>query len=234
MPKRGKKYRGAIEGIDLKARRDISEAVKLVKQCKIAKFDESVDVDVRLGVDPRNADQQVRGTVALPHGTGKEVRVAVFAKGDAAQAAKDAGAEYVGAEDLVEKIKGGWTDFDAAVATPDMMRFVGMIGKILGPRGLMPNPKAGTVTPNAAQVVKELKAGKVEYRLDRQAIVHCSVGKVSFEERQLEENIQALLDALWRAKPSSAKGIYIKSVSVSSTMGPGIPINYAGPQAAAA
>jgi large subunit ribosomal protein L1 len=234
MPKRGKKYRASVEGIDLKVRRDISEAVKLVKQFKFAKFDESVDVDVRLGVDPRNADQQVRGTVALPHGTGKDVRVAVFAKGDAAQAAKDAGAEYVGAEDLVEKIKGGWTDFDAAVATPDMMRFVGMIGKILGPRGLMPNPKAGTVTPNAAQVVKELKAGKVEYRLDRQAIVHCSVGKASFTEEQLEENIRALLDALWRAKPSSAKGTYVKSVSVSSTMGPGIAINYAGPQAAAA
>lgn len=233
MPRRGKKYRGAIEGVDLKAKRDVDEAVKLVKQFKFSKFDESVDLDVRLGVDPRNADQQVRGTVALPHGTGKSVRVAVFAKGDAAQAARDAGAEYVGAEDLVEKIKGGWTDFDAAVATPDMMRFVGMIGKILGPRGLMPNPKAGTVTPNAGQVVKELKAGKVEYRLDRQAIVHCSVGKISFEANQLEENIRALLDALWRAKPSSAKGSYIKSVSVSSTMGPGVAINYIGPVAVA-
>lgn len=234
MPKRGKKYRGKIEGLDLKAKREVGEAVKLVKETCFAKFDESVDVDVRLGVDPRNADQQVRGTVALPNGTGKDVRVAVFAKGDAAQAAEEAGAEVVGAEDLVEKIKGGWTEFDAAVATPDMMRFVGMIGKILGPRGLMPNPKAGTVAPNPAQVVKELKAGKVEYRLDRQAIVHCSVGKASFDEKALEENIRALLDALWRAKPASAKGAYIKSVSVSSTMGPGIPINYVGPQGVAA
>lgn len=234
MPKRGKKYRSKVEGFDLKARREVDEAVKLVKQSCFAKFDESIDVDVRLGVDPRNAEQQVRGTVALPNGTGKDVRVAVFAKGDAAQAAKAAGAEHVGAEDLVEKIKGGWTDFDAAVATPDMMRFVGMVGKILGPRGLMPNPKAGTVTPNPGQVVKELKAGKVEYRLDRQAIVHCSVGKASFDEKALEENIRALLDALWRAKPASAKGAYIKSVSVSSTMGPGVPINYVGPQGAAA
>lgn len=234
MPKRGKKYRSKVEGIDPKARREVDEAVKLVKQSCFAGFDESIDVDVRLGVDPRNAEQQVRGTVALPHGTGKDVRVAVFAKGDAAQAAQAAGAEHVGAEDLVEKIKGGWTDFDAAVATPDMMRFVGMVGKILGPRGLMPNPKAGTVTPNPGQVVKELKAGKVEYRLDRQAIVHCSVGKASFEEKALEENIRALLDALWRAKPASAKGTYIKSVSVSSTMGPGVHINYVGPQGVAA
>lgn len=233
MARRGKKYRAASEGLDRKVKHEVEEAVKLLKKSAYAKFDESIDLDVRLGVDPRNADQQVRGTVALPHGTGKSVRVAVFAKGDAAQAAKDAGAEYVGAEDLVEKIKGGWTDFDAAVATPDMMRFVGMIGKILGPRGLMPNPKAGTVTPNAGQVVKELKAGKVEYRLDRQAIVHCGVGKASFNEKQLEENIRTVLDAIWRAKPASAKGVYLKSVSVSSTMGPGIPINYNGPQAAA-
>lgn len=230
MPRHGKKYRDSKAKTDPKAKLNIADAVKAVKEASFAKFDETVDVDVRLGVDPRNADQQVRGTVALPHGTGKDVRVVVFAKGDAAKAAEEAGAEEVGAEELVEKIKGGWTDFDAAAATPDMMRVVSKIGKILGPRGLMPNPKAGTVTPNVGQVVKELKAGKVEYRVDRQAIVHCSVGKTSFEDSQLAENVQTLLDALQKAKPASAKGAYMKSVSVSSTMGPGVAIHYAGPE----
>lgn len=228
MAKHGKKYRAAFEKLKPGEQYPIDAAVKLVKDTHYAKFDASVDIDVRLGVDPRNADQQVRGTVVLPHGTGKKVRVVVFAKGDAAAAALAAGAEFVGAEDLVEKIQGGWTDFDAAAATPDMMREVSKVGKILGPRGLMPNPKAGTVSPDVANVVKELRAGKVEYRLDRQAIVHCSVGKTSFGEGQLADNVQALLDAIHRAKPASAKGVYMKSVSVSSTMGPGISIRYGG------
>lgn len=229
MPKRGKKYRASAGKIDRATNYPIADAVKLVKEAKFAKFEETVDLDIRLGVDPRNADQQVRGTVLLPHGTGKSVRVAVFAKGDAADAAKAAGAEVVGAEDLVDKIQAGFTDFDAAVATPDMMRHVGKIGKILGPRGLMPNPKAGTVTPNVADVVKELKAGKVEYRLDKQGNVHCSVGKTSFSDDQLADNVNALLEAVWRAKPQSAKGTYMKSISVSSTMGPGVKVRYAGP-----
>jgi large subunit ribosomal protein L1 len=229
MARRGKKYRAAVAKIDPASAYAVPEAVKLVKDAKFAKFDETVDLDVRLGVDPRNADQQVRGTVLLPHGTGKSVRVAVFAKGDAADAAKAAGAEVVGAEDLVDKIQAGFTDFDAAVATPDMMRHVGKIGKILGPRGLMPNPKAGTVTPNVADVVKELKAGKVEYRLDRQGIVHVSVGKTNFSADQLADNVTSLLEALWRAKPQSAKGTYMKSISLSSTMGPGVAIRYSGP-----
>jgi large subunit ribosomal protein L1 len=224
MPKHGKNYRAAAEKIDRTKTYPLAEAVGLLKQTHFAKFDESVDLDVRLGVDPRNADQQVRGTVNLPHGTGKKVRVLVFAKGDAADAAKAAGADYVGAEDLIEKIQGGWTDFDACVATPNLMRDVSKVGKILGPRGLMPNPKTGTVTMDVATVVGELKAGKVEYRLDRHAIVHCTVGKKSFNEQALAENIQTLLDALNKAKPASAKGVYMKTVSVSTTMGPGVPI----------
>ncbi len=227
MPRHGKQFRQALNGVDRQARYSVEEAVQKLRALRYAKFDESVDVDIRLGVDPRNADQQVRGTVVLPHGTGKRVRVAVFAKGDAAEAARAAGAEFIGGEDLVEKIKGGWTDFDAAVAAPDMMRFVGQVGKILGPRGLMPNPKAGTVTPDVAQVVRELKAGKVEYRLDRQAIIHCSVGKTSFDEAKLVENITTLLEAVQRAKPAAAKGVYMKSITVSSTMGPGIKVAYA-------
>lgn len=229
MAARGKKYREAAAKIDRMTDYPVAEAVKLVKAAKYTKFEETVDVDVKLGVDPKNADQQVRGTVILPHGTGKRVRVAVFAKGEAADAATAAGAEVVGAEDLVEKIQGGFTDFDAAVATPDMMRHVGKVGKILGPRGLMPNPKAGTVTPNVAQIVKELKSGKVEYRVDRQAIVHCSVGKTSFEAAQLADNVMVLLDALHRAKPPSAKGNFMRSISISSTMGPGVGIRYGGP-----
>jgi large subunit ribosomal protein L1 len=224
MPKHGKKYREAVGKIDRTQKYTVAEAVKLLKESHFAKFDESVDVDARLGVDPRNADQQVRGTVVLPHGTGKTVRVAVFAKGDAATEAQKAGADAVGAEDLVQRIQGGWLEFDAAVATPDMMREVSKVGRVLGPRGLMPNPKTGTVTMNVGQVVKELKAGKVEYRLDRYAIVHCSVGKKSFEPEKLAENVQALIDALNKARPAAAKGVYMKSVSVSTTMGPGIAI----------
>lgn len=228
MAKRGKKYNEAAKQVEHGAKYAVPEAVKRLKQAHFAKFNETVDLQIRLGVDPRNADQQVRGTVVLPHGTGKSVRVVVFAKGDQAEAATKAGAEEVGAEDLVEKIKGGWTEFDAAVATPDMMRIVSQVAKVLGPRGLMPNPKAGTVTPNVAQVIKELKAGKVEYRLDRQAIVHCSVGKINFEEGQLVENITTLLDALQKAKPASSKGTYMKSISLSSTMSPGIALTYLG------
>ena len=224
MAKHGKQYRAAREKITPETTFSLAEAVKLIKEVAYAKFDESVDLDVRLGVDPRNAEQNVRGTVNLPNGTGKTVRVAVFAKGDAAKAAEAAGADAVGAEDLVERIQKGFLDFDAAVATPDMMREVSKVGRILGTRGLMPNPKTGTVTTNVAQVVAELKAGKVEYRLDRFANVHCSVGKRSFTEEALAENIQALLDALIKAKPSSAKGVYMKSVSVSTTMGPGVPV----------
>jgi large subunit ribosomal protein L1 len=224
MARHGKKYREAIKLIDRAEQYTVAEAVALLKKVSYAKFDESVDLDVRLGVDPRNADQQVRGTVVLPHGTGKTVRVAVFAKGAQADEARAAGADVVGAEDLVTLIQGGTIEFDAAVATPDMMREVSKVGRILGPRGLMPNPKTGTVTPNVGQVVKELKAGKVEYRLDRNANVHCSVGKKSFDEAALAENIQTLIDALNKAKPSAAKGVYMRNIAVSSTMSPGIPV----------
>jgi large subunit ribosomal protein L1 len=224
MPSHGKKYREVVKKLDSSQKLGVAEAVALLKQLSFAKFDETVDLDIRLGVDPRNADQQVRGTVNLPNGTGKTVRVAVFAKGEAAAAAEAAGADVVGSDDLVAKIQGGWTEFDAAVATPDMMREVSKVGKILGPRGMMPNPKTGTVTPNVAQVVKELKAGKVEYRLDKGANVHCSVGKKSFTEQALTENIQSLLDALTKAKPASSKGVYMKSVTVSTTMSPGVAI----------
>ncbi|MCL5269998.1 MAG: 50S ribosomal protein L1 [bacterium] len=224
MPSHGKKYRQAVDSIDRTRKYTVAEAVNLLKKTSYAKFDESVDLDIRLGVDPRNADQQVRGTVNLPNGTGKSVRVVVFAKGEAAAEAQAAGADFVGAEDLIEKIQGGWLDFEAAVATPNMMRDVSKVGRVLGPRGLMPNPKTGTVTMAVGQVVKELKAGKVEYRLDRYANIHCSVGKRSFEENALAENIQSLIDAIQKARPASAKGVYMKSVSVSSTMGPGIPL----------
>ncbi|HPK02675.1 MAG TPA: 50S ribosomal protein L1 [Candidatus Sumerlaeota bacterium] len=224
MPKHGKQYRAAIEQVDRQKRYTISEAVALLKKANFAKFDESVDLDLRLGVDPRNAEQQVRGTVNLPHGTGKKVRVAVFAKGDAAREAEEAGADVVGAEDLVQKIQGGFLEFDAAVATPDMMREVSKIGRVLGPRGLMPNPKTGTVTNNVSQVVQELKAGKVEYRLDRNANVHCTVGKKSFAEEALAENVQTLIDAIQRARPASAKGVFMRSATLSTTMGPGIKL----------
>ncbi|MCB2153558.1 50S ribosomal protein L1 [bacterium] len=224
MPKHGKKYREKFEQYDKTELCEVRPAVELLRKLSYAKFDESVQLDVRLGVDPRNAEQQVRGTVALPHGTGKTVRVAVFASGDNLRAAEEAGADVVGGEDLVKRVQEGFLDFDAAIATPDMMRHVGRLGKVLGPRGMMPNPKVGTVTPNVADAVQNLKAGQVEYRLDRYGIVHVSVGKMKFTDDQLAENVDALLDALLKARPSAAKGTYMRSVTLSSTMSPGIKI----------
>lgn len=224
--KHGKKYVDSAKLVDRTMLYDPAEALGLTVKTATAKFDETVEAHIRLGVDSRHADQQVRGAVVLPNGTGKTVRVVVFAKGDNAKAAEDAGAEFVGAEDLVAKIQGeGWTDFDVAIASPDMMGLVGRLGKVLGPRGLMPSPKAGTVTPNVAQAVTEAKAGKIEYRLDKTNIIHCPIGKASFTEAQLKENFDALLGAIIKAKPAAAKGQYIKSVAVASTMGPGIKIN---------
>lgn len=228
MAKHGKNYRGRVGKVKEGAKYEVADAVKTLKQIHYAKFNETVDLQIRLGVDPRNSEQQVRGTVVLPHGTGKTVRVIVFAKGDQAAAAQEAGVEAVGAEDLIERIEKGWMDFDAAIATPDMMRIVSKVAKVLGPRGLMPNPKAGTVTPNVAQVIKELKAGKVEYKLDRQAIIHCSIGKINFSEEQLAENVKMLMDAVQKARPASLKGTYIKSVAISSTMSPAVRLNYFG------
>lgn len=224
MPKHGKKFRAAAEKVEAGKTYQLSEAVKLVKEVAFAKFNESVDLDFRLGVDPRHADQQVRGTVSLPHGTGKSVRVAVFCKGEKASEAEKAGAEYVGAEDLVAKIQGGFTDFDACIATPDMMGQVGRLGKVLGPRGLMPNPKTGTVTMDVARAVEEIKAGKVEFRVDKTGNVHVAVGKVQFTEDQIRENAETVIEAIQRAKPAAAKGIYIRNVTISSTMGPGVKI----------
>jgi len=203
----------------------IDEAISLVKDASFAKFDETVDITVRLGVDPRKADQMVRGAVVLPNGLGKTVRVLVFAKGEKAQEATDAGADYVGGDDLVAKIQGGWFDFDTAIATPDMMGTVGKIGKILGPRGLMPNPKVGTVTFDVGRAVNESKSGKIEYRVEKAGIVHAPVGKVSFEGDKLVGNVVALMDALIKAKPSTAKGLYLKKICISSTMGPGVNID---------
>ena len=231
----GKKYAEAAKAIDKDKLYAPPEAIGLVKSGARRKFDESVDVAIRLGVDPRKADQMVRGTVSLPHGTGKSVRVAAFAQGAAAEEAKAAGADIVGAQDLADRIqKENFFDFDAVVATPDLMgSVVSKLGRILGPRGLMPNPKAGTVTPEVAKAVKEIKAGKLEYRVDKGANVHLIIGKTSFEERQLLENLQAVLDEIVRAKPAAAKGKYIKGVTVSSTMGPGVKVDpgrHAGPE----
>ncbi|PRR69342.1 50S ribosomal protein L1 [Neomoorella humiferrea] len=225
MPKHGKRYREISKLVDRQQLYEPAEAIALAKKTASAKFDETVEVAVRLGVDPRHADQQVRGTVVLPHGTGKTRRVLVFAKGEKAKEAEEAGADYVGAEELVEKIQNGWLDFDVAIATPDMMGVVGKLGRILGPRGLMPNPKTGTVTMDIARAVKEVKAGKIEFRVDKTAIVHAPIGKASFPEEKLRENFQALIEALVRAKPAAAKGQYLKSISVATTMGPGIKIN---------
>ncbi|WP_406677332.1 50S ribosomal protein L1 [Moorella sp. ACPs] len=225
MPKHGKRYREVSKLVDRQQLYEPGEAIALVKKTASAKFDETIEVAVRLGVDPRHADQQVRGTVVLPNGTGKTRRVLVFAKGEKAREAEEAGADFVGAEDLVEKIQGGWLDFDVAIATPDMMGTVGKLGRILGPRGLMPNPKAGTVTMDLARAIKEVKAGKIEFRVDKTAIVHAPIGKASFAEDKLKENFQALIEALVRAKPAAAKGQYLKSISISSTMGPGIKVN---------
>jgi len=223
--KRGKKYLEALKKIDRSRLYEPGEALRLVKELASAKFDETVELAVKLGVDPRHADQQVRGTVGLPHGTGKTRKVLVFAKGEKVKEAEEAGADVVGGEELAEKIKGGWLDFDVAVATPDMMGVVGKLGKILGPRGLMPNPKSGTVTFDIARTVKELKAGRIEFRVDKTAIVHGPIGKVSFEQEKLEDNFNAFIEALIKAKPPAAKGQYLRSIAVSSTMGPGIKIN---------
>ena len=228
MAKMGKKYSDSAKLIDKARLYDPAEALDLVCQTSKAKFDETVEVHVRLGVDSRHADQQVRGAVVLPNGTGKTVRVLVFAKGDKVEAAKAAGAEYVGDMDLVEKItKENWFDFDVVIASPDMMGLVGRLGKVLGPKGLMPNPKAGTVTPDVARAVTEAKAGKIEYRLDKTNIIHCPIGKASFGEAKLQENFDALMGAIIKAKPASAKGQYIKSCVLASTMGPGVKINQA-------
>ena len=223
---KGKKYQDSVKLIDKGNLYDVSEAMGLLEKTAKAKFDETVEVHLRLGVDGRHADQQVRGAIVLPNGTGKSVRVLVFAKGEQAEAAKAAGAEYVGEMDLVEKIqKENWFDFDVVIATPDMMRFVGRLGRVLGPKGLMPSPKSGTVTPDAGKAVAEAKAGKVEYRLDKTNIIHCPIGKVSFGAQKLEENFNALVGAVIKAKPSTAKGQYIRTCTVASTMGPGIRVN---------
>jgi large subunit ribosomal protein L1 len=223
--KHGKKYVDSTKEFDKNTLYEPMEALQKVKGTAKAKFDETVEVHVKLGVDPRHADQQVRGTVSLPNGTGKTVRILVFAKGDKAREAEEAGADFVGAEDMAEKIQGGWTDFDVAVATPDMMGVVGRLGKILGPRGLMPNPKSGTVTTDIARTLKELKAGRIEFRVDKTSIVHAPIGKASFDDEKLQENFAAFIEALMKAKPAAAKGQYLKSVNVCSTMGPGIKIN---------
>lgn len=224
MAKKGKKYRAAAELLEAGKLYEVAEAVDLAKKTATAKFDETIEMHVRLGVDPKYNDQQVRGAVVLPNGTGKSKRVLVFTKGDKVKEAEAAGADYVGAEDLVEKIKGGWFEFDVAVATPDMMGVVGRLGKLLGPRGLMPNPKLGTVTPDVAKAIAEQKAGKVEYRTDKAGNIHCPIGKKSFEAQKLVENYQTLLDTLIRVKPAAAKGQYIRSVTLSATMGPGVPV----------
>lgn len=223
---RGKKYADSQTLIDREKAYDPIEAVELVQKTAKAKFDETIEASIRLGVDPRHADQQVRGAVVLPHGTGKKIKVLVFAKGDKVKEAEDAGADHVGAEDLVEKIqKENWFDFDVCVATPDMMGIIGRIARILGPKGLMPNPKSGTVTMDIAKAIKDIKAGKVEYRVDKTSIVHVPVGKASFGTEKLQVNLTTLMEAIIKAKPAAAKGTYLKSVVISSTMGPGIKIN---------
>ncbi|MFA7430140.1 MAG: 50S ribosomal protein L1 [Rhodospirillaceae bacterium] len=225
MAKLGKRLKNAYEGIDRNAFYEISEAVKVIKAGAKAKFDETIEVALNLGVDPRHADQMVRGVVELPHGTGKTLRVAVFAKGDKVKEALDAGADIVGAEDLMEKIQGGEMNFDRCIATPDMMGVVGRLGKVLGPRGLMPNPKLGTVTMDVAGAVRAAKAGQVQFRVEKAGIVHAGVGKASFSDEQLVENVKAFVEALVKAKPAGAKGVYLQKVSVSSTMGAGVKVN---------
>jgi len=227
MPKTAKKLKEALAKVDRTRNYALKEAIELVKSATYTKFDESVDVAIRLGVDPRHADQMVRGAVVLPNGLGKDVRVLVFAKGEKEKEARDAGADFVGAEDLVTKIQEGWFGFDTAIATPDMMGVVGKIGKLLGPRGLMPNPKVGTVTFDVGRAVKESKSGKVEFRVEKAGIVHAPVGKVSFDVETLRENIVALFDALLKAKPVAAKGTYVKKICLSSTMGPGVNVDVA-------
>lgn len=226
MPKRGKTYKEAAKLVDRSVLYDVNEGLGLVLSTAKAKFDETVEVHIKLGVDGRHADQQVRGAIVLPHGTGKTKKILVFAKGDKVKEAEDAGAEFVGAEDMAQKIQTeNWFDFDVVVATPDMMGVVGRLGKILGPKGLMPNPKSGTVTMDVARAIQEIKAGKVEYRLDKTNIVHTPIGKVSFGPEKLADNFNALLEAVVKAKPAAAKGQYLKSVTVASTMGPGVKLN---------
>jgi large subunit ribosomal protein L1 len=225
MPKRGKKYLEALSKSDTQKKYEVLEALNLALSSSYAKFDETVDVAIRLGVDPRHADQMVRGTVVLPNGLGKEVRVLVFAKGEKEKEAADAGADYVGNEDLMEKIKGGWFEFDKAVATPDVMGTVGKIGRLLGPRGLMPNAKTGTVTFDVAKAVNELKAGKIDFRVEKAGIVHSPIGKVSFGSEKLMPNLKAFLDMIMRLKPAASKGRYLRSVTISTTMGPGFKID---------
>ncbi|MBO8172737.1 MAG: 50S ribosomal protein L1 [Bacillaceae bacterium] len=227
MAKTGKKYKEALKLIDRDRQYDVKEAIELVKKAAPAKFDETVEIAVRLGVDPKKADQQVRGAVVLPHGTGKTQKVLVFAKGDKAKEAEAAGADYVGDEEYINKINQGWFDFDVVVATPDMMGEVGKLGRVLGPKGLMPNPKTGTVTFEVEKAVKEIKAGKIEYRVDKAGNVHAPIGKVSFDTDKLVDNFNTLMETLLKAKPAAAKGTYIKGVSVSSTMGPGIRVSAA-------
>ena len=226
--KKGKKYTEAAKLIDRTVQYDAAEAIALVKKAATAKFDETVEAHIRTGCDGRHAEQQIRGAVVLPHGTGKTVRVLVFAKGDKASEAEAAGADYVGGEELIPKIQNdGWFEFDVVVATPDMMGVVGRLGRVLGPKGLMPNPKAGTVTMDVTKAVNDIKAGKIEYRLDKTNIVHVPVGKVSFTEEQLADNFQAIMDAIVKAKPSSLKGTYLKNITLASTMGPGVKVNTA-------
>ena len=227
MAKKGKKYLASKARVEPLKKYPLVDALSLVKELAPAKFDESVDVAIRLGVDPRQADQNVRGAVLLPHGTGKTVRVVAFAKGEKEKEARDAGADEVGAEELAKKISDGWLDFDKAVATPDMMGVVGKLGRVLGPRGLMPNPKVGTVTFDIGKAVQDIKAGKVDFRVEKAGIVHASIGKASFEVGKLEDNVRALVELLNRMKPSSSKGIYMRAMTISSTMGPGVDIDVA-------
>ena len=226
MPRHGKNYKQARERVDREKLHPLTDAVGLVKEVSSAKFDETVEISAKLGVDPRHAEQMVRGSVVLPNGIGKEERVVAFAKGEKVAEAKEAGAEYVGADDLAEKIQGGWMEFDRVVATPDVMSVVGKLGRLLGPRGLMPNPKSGTVSFDVGRMVREIKAGKVEYRVDKAGIIHAPVGKVSFEEKALSENVSAVVDALVRAKPAASKGVYFKGLTISSTMGPGVKVDH--------
>lgn len=226
MPgRKGKKYTGAWEKIDRGKNYELEEAIKLLKETSFVRFDETIDVAVRLGVNPRHADQMVRGAVLLPHGTGRQTKVLVFAKGEKEKEADNAGADFVGAEDLVEKISKGWLEFDKAIATPDMMGMVGKIGKVLGPRGLMPNPKSGTVTFNISEAVNDLKKGKIEFKVDKTGIVHAAVGKVSFAAEKLMENITSLIDTIIKLKPPTSKGVYLRGIVLSATMGPGIKVN---------
>lgn len=225
MAKRSKRMQKVDQLVDPARIYKLEEAIEILKNCPPVKFDQSINISLKIGVDPKKSDQQVRGTVSLPHGTGQKVVLVVIAKGDKAKEAQDAGADFVGADDLLEKIKGGWTDFSALIATPDMMRELGKLGKILGPRGLMPTPKAGNVTNDIAKAVKEVKAGKIEFKVDKTGVVNSPVGKLSFQQENLAENVKALLNAINRAKPASAKGVFLRSLYISSTMGPGLRID---------